>query len=146
MSSDQGGAAPLYTTVDDELYAELSELAGQKLVYVAVWEDSLADALEEEEVDPEVQDTFDIDLYLADGAYFELYSVSCFDELDGSPWVGLEKASRLAGLAGRSSTLEEIAVDEQEQLVIVLRQGDGKRIYLAVAAWLIEEWDELPAD
>lgn len=147
MSSDRGGAAPLYTTVDDELYAELSELAGQKIVYVAVWEDSLAGVLEEEEVDPEVQDSFDVDLYLADGAYFELYSVTCIDSLDGEPWVGLEATTtRLAGLPRRNASLEEVAVDEQEQLVLVLRYGDGKRVYIVVAAWLLEEWDELPEE
>lgn len=147
MSSDRGGAAPLYTTVDDELYAELGELTGQKIVYVAVWEDSLAGALEEEEVDPEAQDTFDIDLYLADGAYFELYSVTCFDGLDGDPWVGLEQTTnRLIGLAGRGAVLEEVAVDEQEQLVLVLRCANGQLIYIDVAAWLLEEWDELPED
>jgi hypothetical protein len=30
------------------------------------------------------------------------------------------------------------------QLVLVLRYGEGRLVYLPVAAWLLEEWDELP--
>jgi hypothetical protein len=136
---------PLYTTMDDELYAELSQLAGQKIVLVEVWEDSLSTALEGEEVDPQEQASFDIDLYLADGAYFELYSAACFDDPDSDPWQGLETVStRLAAAAKQGATLQEVAVDEEDQLVLVLSYGRDKQLYLPVAAWLLEEWDELP--
>ena len=135
----------LYTTVDDELYDELSQLAGQAIVFVEVWEDSLSSALEEEEEQPEQQASFDIDLYLADGAYFELYSATCFDSPDGEPWIGLDAVSkRLSAAAKQKAVLEEVAVDEEDQLVLVLAYGSGKHIYLPVAAWLLEEWDELP--
>jgi hypothetical protein len=136
---------PLYTTVDDELYDELSQLVGQAVVFVEVWEDSLSSALEAEEEEPEQQASFDIDLYLADGAYFELYSATCFDSLDGEPWVGLEEVSRrLSAAAKQKAVLEEVAVDEEDQLVLVLRYGPGRHVYLPVAAWLLEQWDELP--
>jgi hypothetical protein len=136
---------PLYTTVDDELYDELSQLAGQEIVLVEVWEDSLSSALEAEEETPAQQASFDIDLYLAGGAYFELYSATCYASLDGDPWVGLEEVSgRLTAAAKQKARLEEVAVDEEDQLVLVLAYGGGKRIYLPVAAWLLEEWDELP--
>jgi hypothetical protein len=138
---------PLYTTVDDELYDELSQLVGQRIVLVEVWDDSLSSALEQEEVEPQEQGSFDIDLYLADGAYFELYSVACYDSLEGEPWVGLEEVSRrLEAASKQMGVLEEVAVDEEDQLVLVLRYGLGERVYLPVAAWLLEEWDELPAD
>lgn len=136
---------PLYTTVDDELYAELSQLAGQKIVLAEVWEDSLSTALEGEEVELQEQVSFDIDLYLADGAYFELYSATCFDNPDSDPWQGLENVSaRLAAAAKQGAMLQEVAVDEEDQLVLVLGYGQGKQLYLPVAAWLLEEWDELP--
>jgi hypothetical protein len=138
---------PLYTTVDDELYDELSQLVGQRVVLVEVWDDSLSSALEQEEVEPQEQGSFDIDLYLADGAYFELYSVACYDSLEEEPWVGLEEVSRrMAAAAKQMGVLEEVAVDEEDQLVLVLGYGAGQRVYLPVAAWLLEEWDELPAD
>jgi hypothetical protein len=136
---------PLYTTVDDDLYDELSQLVGQAVVFVEVWEDSLSSALAEEEEEPGAQASFDIDLYLEDGAYFELYSATCFDSLEGEPWVGLEEVSRRLTAAGKQkAVLEEIAVDEEDQLVLVLKVGQGAHVYLPVAAWLLEEWDELP--
>ena len=136
---------PLYTTVDDELYEELSQLVGQKIVLVQVWEDSLSSALEGEEVAAEEQTSFDIDLYLADGAYFELYSATCFDDPEADPWLGLESVTgRLEAAAKQGAVLQEVAVDEDDELVLVLRHGPGHQIYLPVAAWLLEEWDELP--
>jgi hypothetical protein len=143
----QPGDLPLYTTVDDELYAELSQLAGQKVVLVEVWEDSLSTALEGEEIAPQEQISFDIDLYLADGAYFELYSATCFDDPDSEPWQGLAAVSeRLAAVARQGATLQEVAVDEEDQLVLVLGYSAGRQLYLPVAAWLLEEWDELPSN
>lgn len=136
---------PLYTAVDDEMYAELSQLVGQKVVLLEVWEDSLSSALEGEEIQPQEQVSFDIDLYLADGAYFELYSATCFDSPDSDPWQGLEDVSaRLSAIAKQGATLQEVAVDEEDQLVLVLQYGRGQQLFLPIAAWLIEEWDELP--
>jgi hypothetical protein len=138
---------PLYTTVDDELYNELSQLAGQKIILAEVWEDSLSTALEGEEVAAEEQVSFDIDLYLADGAYFELYSATCYDDPEADPWQGLESVTeRLAAAAKQGAVLQEVAVDEDDQLVLVLSYGKGRQIYLPVAAWLLEEWDELPSN
>jgi hypothetical protein len=134
--------------VDDELYAELSELEGQKVVLLEVWEDSLEEALDpaaEQAAEQTAPSSFDIDIYLADGAYFELYSAMCFDDLDGEPWLGLDSVrERLTGLAKRGATLDEIAVDQDDQLVLVLRYGQNQRLYVPAAAWLLDEWDELP--
>ncbi len=137
---------PLYTTLDDELYEELSQLEGQAIVFAGVWEDSLSSALEEKEEEPKQQSSFDIDIYLADGAYFELYSAACFDSLDDEPWVGLDAVNRrLTTAAKQGAILEEVAADEDDQLVLVVRYAQDKRLYLPAAAWLLEEWDELPA-
>jgi len=136
---------PLNTTVDDETYDDLSELAGQRVVYVALWEDSLADALAEATPDPEQQAAFDLDLYLEDGIYFELYGVTCFDDPDGEPWQGhTATQARFAALVGGQAHLAEVAVDEEDGLVLVLEGGDGAPVFLAVGAWLADEWDELP--
>lgn len=135
---------PLYTNVDDELYAELSALEGQKIVYIEVWEDSLEEALDPEDKEA-VPNSFDIDLYLADGAYFELYSAMCYDDPNGEPWQGPEMVSeRMIDLGKRGAVLHEVAVDQDDQLVLVLRYGANQRLYMPVAAWLLEEWDELP--
>lgn len=136
---------PLYTTVDDELYDELAALAGQNVVYIEVWEDSLSTALEVEAEDPDAQISFDMDIYLADGAYFELYSAACYPDLDSDPWRGLDNVqTQMTAVAKRGAQLEEVAVDEEDQLVLVLRYAEGQHLYLPVAAWLLNEWDELP--
>lgn len=137
-------SADIYTTVDDELYEELTQLADQLVVYVEVWEDSLADALSE--APPiEVATTADIDLYLADGAYFELYGVLCLSDLDGDPLQGAARIkARLVDLVRQQVRLIEVAVDEEDALVLVLGREGKPLLYLAVAGWLIDEWDELP--
>ncbi|RIK41025.1 MAG: hypothetical protein DCC55_13275 [Chloroflexi bacterium] len=135
----------LYTTVDDELYDELNELTEQKVVHVELWEDSLADALGDK-ADSAAPDTlFDLDLYLEDGVYFELYGTQCFTDPDDEPWRGLETVQRqLIALVKRGLWLVEVAVTAEDGLVLVLGQAEAPQLYLEVGGWLIEEWDELP--
>jgi hypothetical protein len=135
----------LNTAVDDEVYHELTELVGQKVVYLQVWEDLLAGELEGSGGAVDDTEHFDLDLYLADGVYFELYSVQCFSDPDSEPWPGLEQTRHeLVSLIKRGLWLEEIAVDEEEGLVLVLGNAGQPLVYLDVGGWLIEEWDELP--
>ena len=137
---------PLFTTVDDETYAELEELAGQRVVHVAVWEDALDEALAAATAASAEQPSFDIDVYLDAGAYFELYGVTVFDALDGDPWVNhTQVEQQLKRLVTRKAALQEVAVDEEDNLVLVIGKG-GERMYLLVGAWLLEEWDELPEE
>lgn len=146
---------PLYTAVDDDLYDQLCDLCGQQVAHVAVWEDSLADALGEQAAGTNAQAAeqdsaqadlaaFDIDLYLAGGVYFELYGVSCFDSPSGEPWTGLEAVRQRLGRLAQQGALHEIAVTEDDELVLVLRARGAEYVYLVVGAWLLEEWDELP--
>ncbi len=157
-----------YTSVDDEHYDELQTLLGQKIVFGAVWEDSLADALaarsgerpprpapepapinagddELEELDEDDGPTCDMDLYLEDGVYFELYSVAAYESLDAEPLpnrAAIEAA--LHALLQRQPSLGDVAVDEDDSLVLVLHAGPKPALYLAVGGWVLEEWDELP--
>lgn len=168
----QGGAGKdeflFYTSVDDEHYDELQTLLGQKVVYGAVWEDSLADALEarsgeqpprpvpapapinaegeeDEDLDKNDGPTCDMDLYLEDGVYFELYSVAAYESLEDEPLpnrASIEAA--LYALLQRKPSLGDVAVDEDDSLVLVLHAGPKPALYLAVGGWVLEEWDELP--
>src|SRR5829696_6668720 len=100
----------LYTTVDDHLYDELTELADQKVVHMELWEDSLADALGQNEHRADDSEQFDLDIYLEEGVYFELYGVQCYHDLDGEPWQGLENVRRqLIAQIKRGLWLEEVA-------------------------------------
>ncbi|MEZ4865396.1 MAG: hypothetical protein R3C14_29070 [Caldilineaceae bacterium] len=137
----------LYTVVDEELYDELAELAGQKVVYVEVWEESLGDLLAAAAEPEAVQDAFDIDLYLEGGIYFELYSVLCYPDLESEPLLGLEPVQeRLVTLAKGGLWLEEVAVDEENGLVLVLARQHRVQLYLVIGGWAVAEWDELPSE
>lgn len=145
MTDRQEGASPLYTTVDEEQLAELEGLIGQRVAQVAVWEDSLADALDEGEHEPEEPQAFDVDLYLEEGVYFELYSVLVFDDPESDPWQGMAGIERrLRDLVRARAVLSEVAVDENDALVLVLQDERQRTAYLVAAAWLLEEWEELP--
>jgi hypothetical protein len=40
--------------------------------------------------------------------------------------------------------LGDVAVDEEEGLVLVLHSGGKPVLFLAVGGWVLEDWDELP--
>ena len=135
----------LYTQVDDEQFDELSELNGQPVVYAAVWEEGLADSLAPANSPVNDEVAADIDLYLRDGVYFELYGTLCYTDLDEPPFADLGQIeAKLQELVSAGAVLEEIAVDEEDGLVLVLAQRKQPVLYLQVGAWLLDEWEELP--
>jgi hypothetical protein len=154
ISEASGDDGQLYTHVDDDQYEELSELNGQPVVYAAVWEEGLAEAMAATprggaNADDDAQEgdetAADIDLYLRDGVYFELYGTLCYTDLDAPPLTGLTQIEeRLQSLVKAGLTLEEIAVDEEDGLVLILAQKHKPALYLQVGAWLLDEWEELP--
>ncbi len=132
-------------TVDDELFDELVELVGQSIVHAGVWEDSMVDALETPGDGEPPTPSFDIDLYLEGGVYFELYGVSVYPDPSEDAWAVREEVERrLTALVRGKAILGEVAVDEGDALVLVLSAGDKPAAYLVVGGWLLEEWDELP--
>ncbi|MFN8495903.1 MAG: hypothetical protein U0350_50395 [Caldilineaceae bacterium] len=146
-NNNNNNGIDLYTTVDDELFEELNELVGQKVVYAGFWEDSLEDALDQTETDPADQIAFDLDLYLDDGIYFELYSAVFYPDLDSEALKGRDVVSqRMIEMGKKGIWLEEIAVDENDELVLVLSDEGEASLYLSIAGWRLEEWDELPED
>ena len=138
----------LFTHVDDEQYEELSQLNGQPIMHVAVWEEGLADAVAPAAGEANSGNqgvAADIDLYLRDGIYFELYGTLCYTDLDEPPLADLANIEqRLQRLVKNGLTLEEVAVDEEDGLVLVLAQRHQPALYLQVGAWLLDEWEELP--
>lgn len=145
IQTPQSGDDQLYTQVDDELYDELATLAGQRIAYAAVWEDSLADALADLPGAVEGPPAVDLDLYLQDGVYFELYGTVCYPDLDADPLPSQEVIEQqLQALIQEGLWLGEVAVDEEDGLVLVLTRNHRPVLYLQVGAWILDEWDELP--
>jgi hypothetical protein len=145
-SADDG---QLFTRVDDEQYDELTELTGQSVVHISVWEEDLVEAMRAPAGESSSPDdtAADIDLYLGDGVYFELYGTLCYTDLDAPPMNNLsEIEQRIQQFVKEEDglQLEEIAVDEDDGLVLVLAQNHQPKIYLQVGAWLLDEWEELP--
>ena len=135
----------LYTEVDDELYEELAALVGEKIVHVEIWEESLGDVIAGEEEEASGQIGFDIDLYLEGGIYFELYSTVCYPTIESDPLEGLSTVqTRLTSLVKSGVWLEEVAVDDENSLILVLAQRQKPQLYLLIGAWTVGEWDELP--
>ena len=135
----------LFAQVDDDQYEQLCQLSGSPVVHAAVWEEALADALEPQP-DPTTT-AVDLDLYLRDGVYFELYGVMCYPRLDADPMRDLAAIEQfLHRCIADDLQLAEVAVDDEDALVLVLSQHEKPVLYLQVGAWLLDEWQELPED
>lgn len=131
--------------VTDALYAELVEsIEGQKVVGLAVWEESLADE-EGEEIAPARRQIFDMDLYLENHLYMELYATYVFKDPEGDALRGLDRIGTICTKLIEDGTwLEEIAVTEDSELVLILSRNHRPQLYLNVGGWTMEEWETLP--
>lgn len=142
----------IITSVSDDTYRELSKLTGQKIVSFTLWDDSLADALTEKESPPDVESganvvscDADIDLYLQEGVYFELYSAQFYPDIYSEPLAtqaAIEK--ELSALIEAGVWLDAIAVDENSQLVLILSQQHLPHLYILISGWILNGWEELP--
>jgi hypothetical protein len=142
----------IYTVVDNELFDELVQLVGQKVVLVQLWQDTVVESLESSVAEEEEESAangdgaalFDLDLYLGDGLFFELFGVTLFPSLDGEPMNDFEAINRqLAQWVKTGLSLMDVAVDEEDALVLVLGRRQPQ-VYLVVGAWSLQEWSELP--
>lgn len=145
MSNDSRKSIPVSDVsfdVDDETLEQLQSLSGQSIAAAVVWDDSIADALQHDELaDPAV----DMDVYLSDGVFFELYGVLCYPSLESDPLANVSDIQKaVVALANSGVWLEELATDTEDDLVLVLSDRDGPVLYLNAGAWRLEEWEELP--
>ncbi|MEX1019209.1 MAG: hypothetical protein WDZ49_06090 [Litorilinea sp.] len=167
MPNNNSRPAPgdeLYTTVDQDQFDDLMDLTGQQVAQVVLWDDSMAAALEStaapnaddladdpantSEAGGAVADTiFDLDLYLKDGVYFELYGVQFYPSLDSEPLTGYDTVqAHLRALIQEGLWLDDLGVDEEDGLVLILCRRRTPLLYVPAGAWYLDEWDELPDD
>ncbi len=137
----------LHQSLSDEEYAALvDEVVGQRVVGIALWETSIADEAEGE-APPEERDIVDLDVYLENSRYFELYGAQLFSDLDSEPLRGLPRIGKIvADLANRGVWLDEIAATEEDELVLILCRRQTPQLYLVAGGWLLDTWDTLPAE
>ncbi len=63
----------------------------------------------------------DVDVYLDCGVFFELYGVLCYPDLDSEPLAGTATIdAHLAALVSQGIMLIDIAVDDEDSLVLIL--------------------------
>ena len=136
----------LITQISDEIFEDVAELTGQRCVHAIVWEESLSDALSGEAHDPAQSRDFDLDLYLEGNVAFEAYGVIVFEDPEQAPLGEMDAvAHSLYSLINQGVQLDEPAVDEEGNLVLILALDGAPRLYLVLSAWLLADWDELPA-
>lgn len=137
----------LNTELTDEAYEELAVSEGAMVVGLAFWESSLGDDPDEEPPAPETRTAIDLDLYLDDNTLLELYDASLFKPDRQEPLVGLNALeAALVDLADSESELNEVAQTEDGALALIFGVEDEPRLIIAVGAWSVSEWDELPED
>lgn len=144
--------------LDDEQYEALVEaVAGEKVMGLAVWENSIADESESpasraptqsvREPRPDGRALFDVDLYLENKICLALYGTSVFPDPESSPLHGWQRTGRiLQTLIGRGAWLDEVATTEENDLVLILSRDRQPQIYLRVGGWSVEEWERLPGE
>ena len=129
-------------SVDDQTLDELRTLEGQSISKIALWDETIIDALEDSALGATA---VDMDVYLEHGVLFELYGVLCYPDLDDEPIANVAELSQLlTGLQGKESLLDGVAVDTEDDLVLVVLDAEDQPLYLNAGAWMLEEWEELP--
>ena len=137
----------LHTELDDEAYEELAVSEGAVVVGLAFWDSSLADEMEDEPPSSETRVVIDLDLYLDDNTLLELYGASLFAANSQEPMVGVAAIeAALVDLADSESELSEVAQTEDGALALVFGVEEQPKLIIAVGAWSVSEWDELPED
>ena len=89
----------------------------------------------------------DFELYLTNHTLLELYGAAILSDEDSDPMIGLDTIGEaLSGLAENGATLQEIAADQEDRLVLRLTNQVGDSLLTVVAAWLESVWEVLPEE
>lgn len=137
----------LHTELTDDAYEELAVSEGAAVVGLAFWDSSLVDEADEEPPAAADRVVIDLDLYLDDNTLLELYGASLFAADSQEPLVGVPALeAALVDLADSECELSEVAQTEDGALALVFAADDQPRLIIAVGAWSVSEWDELPED
>ncbi len=143
---EEPGDLPIHTDLDEESEEQLDDLIGRIVLTMALWEEPLVTALQEEAEDL-AGDLVDLDIYFEDHALLELYSVLVFTDDSQPPLSGVHHISNtLARLVEKGIYLGEIAEEEETQApIFIFHNRKGREVLLLLAdGWSVDEWDTLP--
>ena len=137
----------IYSQLDDEQFKMLVEtVEEEKIVGLVLWEESIADE-EKEKPTLEARALFDLDLYLENNLFLELYGTFIFPDLNNDPLHGWQQTGKiLQTLIANGVWLDEIAATEEDELILILSQNHKPQLYMNVGGWSIEEWETLPSE
>lgn len=147
-ANENGLAQPaLHLQLDDEQYAALVESAvGEKVVGLALWEESITDEATERP-GPDTRALFDLDLYLENNLLLTLYGTSIFPDPESEPLHGWQRAGKIVqSLVNAGIWLDDIAATEEDSLVLVLCRERTPQLYFIVSGWSVEKWELLPGE
>ena len=131
----------------DELWQEIVELEGISIASLVVWDSSLVDDSLDDPVTDENRIYVDFELYLDDHMMLELYGAAVLEDEASDALVGFDNIGRtLSRLAEKGALIQEVAVDQEDRLVLVLENQKGQRLLTPVTAWLLTAWDILPEE
>ena len=137
----------IYSQLDDEQFKMLVKtVEEEKIVGLVLWEESIADE-EKEKPALEARALFDLDLYLENNLFLELYGTFIFPDPDNDPLHGWQQTGKiLQTLIANGVWLDEIAATEEDELILILSQNHKPQLYMNVGGWSIEEWETLPSE
>ena len=146
-NGSEPGDTDLHYELDDEQYEALvAAVAGEKVMGLALWEESITDE-EEGKPPPEARDLFDCDLYLENNLFLALYGTAVFPDPDSDPLRGWQRTGKiLQSLINEGIWLDEIAATDEDELVLILSRDYKPQLYLNVSGWSVEEWETLPGE
>jgi len=130
----------------DELWQDLVALEGLPVAAITLWDNSVIDEAMPEGITNENRIFVDIDLFLVNQTKLELYGVMVTQDEDGIPIEGLDAiGNAITQHTQAGAELHEIAADEEEMMVLVIRNEAGDTLIFSVTAWLEDVWETLPA-
>ena len=135
---------PFHSEITDEIWNELISLEGIQVVALTLWDETFGQAEGFIQVD---NATVDFDVYLANRLMLELYGASLYPDPESFPLKTYDRIAHvLQTMVETGSILEEVALDEADELVLIFAGPEIGSLYVVAQGWILEEWEELPRE
>lgn len=137
----------IHFKLTDQLWEELVELDGAAIASLVVWDSSLVDDSLDDPITDKNRVYVDFELYLDDQQMLEIYGAAVLMDEASDALIGFDNISRALGrLAENGAMIQEVAADQENRLVLILKDHKNRSILTPVTAWLLTTWDALPEE